>query len=79
MSHFYGTMQGSRGEATRQGTKQSGLSAHIRGWGVGVYVTIFVDDMGRDCVQVRRTGGSNGDGCGKMIACYTVDRDFPTY
>ena len=32
MSHFYGTLQGSRGEATRCGTKRSGIEATAASW-----------------------------------------------
>lgn len=38
MSHFYGEIQGNRGLASRQGTKNSGIWAHIRGWNVGVKI-----------------------------------------
>jgi len=60
MAHFYGSMRGSRGEATRMGTAKSGLIAHIRGWNTGVEVVLTVDDEGRDCVAVYVTAGSNG-------------------
>ena len=61
MARFYGSMQGNRGETTRMGTPNSGLSAHIRGWDVGVKVFLSVDeDTGKDYVQVYRTGGSKG-------------------
>ena len=59
MSHFYGEIQGSRGEATRCGTEDSGMYGHIRGWGVGVSVTMERQD-GKDVAVVRKTGGSNG-------------------
>jgi hypothetical protein len=60
MSHFYADIKGSRGEVTRQGTKQSGVHGHIRGWNVGVYVEIGYDEIAKkDVVKVYRTGGSN--------------------
>jgi hypothetical protein len=59
MAHFYGNLQGSRGEATRMGTKNSGIEAHVRGWGVGIYVSCFVDTDGTDVCVARQTGGSN--------------------
>jgi len=59
MSRFYGSMQGSRGEATRQGTASSGISAHPRGWDLGVRVSGY-DDHGTDAFAVNITGGSNG-------------------
>ena len=58
MSHFYGSMKGSRGEVTRCGDTKSGISAHLRGWNVGVRVVCFHED-GVDMIQVYRTCGSN--------------------
>lgn len=59
MAHFYGSMQGNRGSVTRTGSKDSGLSAHIRGWDFGVSVRTYVNQDGVDCVCVSLTGGSN--------------------
>jgi|SaaInlLV_10m_DNA_2_1039722.scaffolds.fasta_scaffold241269_1 hypothetical protein len=59
MGHFYGEIQGNRGEATRMGTKKSGFRAHIRGWHIGVRVRLHVDDDGNDVIEVYRTGGSS--------------------
>lgn len=60
MSQWYGSMKGSKGEATRQGTKKSGMTAHIRGWDIGVYVNCFVDDEdGKDTISIYKTRGSN--------------------
>lgn len=60
MSHFYGSMQGSHGEATRCGTNDSGISCHVRGWNFGVSVALSVDpDTGKDQARITVTGGSN--------------------
>jgi hypothetical protein len=60
MSHFYGSMKGSRGEATRCGTKSSGISVHLRGWTSGVRVYGYHDERtGRDVFKVYQTSGSN--------------------
>ena len=60
MSRFYGSIEGRRqNPATCCGTVQSGLSAHIRGWNIGVSVEMDVDDQGNDVVKVFQTGGSN--------------------
>ena len=60
MSRFYGSMQGSRGEATRCGTPSSGITAHVRGWEVGVMAEVKVcSKCGGDRVLVELTGGSN--------------------
>ena len=60
MARFLGSVQGSRGEATRLG--HSSIEAHPRGWDVGVSVVGMpaVDDAERDAFTVRLSGGSNG-------------------
>lgn len=60
MSRFYASIQGSRGGATRVGTKNSGLSGHIRGWNVGCRVQLSTNDKDEDICTVILTGGSNG-------------------
>lgn len=60
MSRFYGSMQGSRGEATRCGTVSSGIRTHVRGWDIGAVVIVAqCDKCGEDYVKVALTGGSN--------------------
>jgi hypothetical protein len=51
MSHFYGTLKGSRGEATRCGTTKSGLETWAAGWGGAVRVCVYHHD-GQDWVRV---------------------------
>jgi hypothetical protein len=58
MARFYASIQGNRGEATRMGTPNSGISAHVRGWNIGAHVQVD-DEDGEDVVFVRATGGSN--------------------
>ena len=77
MAHFYGDLQGCRGAATRMGTKNSGISAHIRGWDFGVRVSVRWDEAKqKDVVSVRLTGGSNGHHGGRCLGEYTVDDLF---
>ena len=71
MSRFYGTMQGSRGETTRTGTKASDLRAHVRGWDFGVRVCVY-DDDGVDTALVYLTSGSNGAGRDRYIGTFTA-------
>lgn len=59
MSRFYASIEGNRGEATRQGTAKSGMEGHLRGWHVGCRVVVF-DDNGQDTIKVYKTGGSSG-------------------
>jgi hypothetical protein len=61
MAQYYADIQGNRGEATRMGTKNSGLSGHIRGWDVGARVTMRWNELKEeDEVSIELTGGSNG-------------------
>jgi hypothetical protein len=63
MGHFYGEIQGNRGEATRMGTKDSGFRGHIRGWHVGGSVNCHYNSSeDRDQVSIYATGGSSGYG-----------------
>lgn len=67
MAHFYGSMQGGRGETTRTGTKYSGMNAHVRGWNLGIKIELSHEN-GRDIVSVYQTGGSNGHGPRILLA-----------
>ena len=68
MAHFYGSMQGNRGEATRMGTKDSGFYAHIRGWDVGVRVELYYnEETEKDEIFIYKTGGSNGRHSDKLL------------
>lgn len=60
MSGFYADISGSRGLASRQGTTQSGISSHARGWNIGACVFCYADDGNDDVVRVSITGGSSG-------------------
>ena len=60
MSQFYGSIKGNRGEATRCGSKASGIVGHIRGWDQGVKVIGHVDENGAEVFEVIVSGGSNG-------------------
>lgn len=64
MSRFYGSIQGGRGEATRQGHSASGIHGHIRGWRSGVRIIGRAEttDGGEnyDVFDVFATSGSNG-------------------
>ena len=71
MAHFYATIRGNRGEATRMGTPNSGIGGHIRGWNIGVRVYGRVDENGKDVFDVVQTGGSNGHAPSKVIATIT--------
>ena len=67
MSQFYARIKGNRGKATRQGTKKSGIYAHISGWDIGIEVEGFIDEDGKDRFIIRKTGGSNNPARKKHI------------
>jgi hypothetical protein len=61
MAHFYASIQGNRGGATRMGTKTLGMDAHIRGWNLGASVCLHYDkEKETDILVIEITGGSNG-------------------
>ena len=61
MAQYYADIQGSRGAATRMGTKNSGMGGHIRGWNVGARVWMgYNEETEQDECTVSITGGSNG-------------------
>lgn len=54
MSHFYGTMRGSRGATTRCGHKTSGIRATAASWKGAVRVEVYYDQAtGEDKYEVR--------------------------
>jgi hypothetical protein len=55
MSHFYGTLQGSRGQATRAGTKQSGMTTYCASWEGAIRCEAMHDKAtGKDMVRVEK-------------------------
>jgi len=61
MAQFMATIQGNRGEASRLGSKDSGISAKINGWDAGISVEAWYDQATEeDYFRVYQTGGSNG-------------------
>ena len=69
MARFYAEIQGNRGLASRMGTPESGMWAHIRGWSVGCEVRCWVDREGKDTIAVYRTGGSS-DASKRLLAIF---------
>lgn len=51
MSHFYGYLQGNRGQVTRAGSRQSGISAHLRSWTHDCYALLY-DNKGKDVLEI---------------------------
>lgn len=59
MARYQAKIQGSRGEASRLGTRKSGITAMARGWQGGVRVSLHEGKDGRDHVFV--TIGPHGN------------------
>lgn len=67
MSHFYGVLNGQRGEATRCGSKASGLTVTAASWNGAIAVHLYVDDDGNDCFEVREKAW-RGHGIERVIS-----------
>jgi hypothetical protein len=52
MAHFYGTIQGARGQASRLGHKATGLRAVAASYSGAVDVQLYVNSAGIDCARV---------------------------
>ena len=54
MAHFYSTIQGQAGEATRRGSKSSGIEVTAASWSGAVAVTLWHDERtGQDRYRVE--------------------------
>ena len=51
MSHFCGYLTGNRGTATRGGSKDSGIVAHIRSWSNDITISLH-DNNGKDELNI---------------------------
>lgn len=71
MSRFYASIQGSRSEATRQGTAFSGMVSHTRGWEFGVKVVMSACG-GEDQAEIYLTSGSD-DGPTYYLGVFTKE------
>ena len=66
MSHFYGTLKGTRGEATRCGSKEAGMETYCASWFGAIRCCAYVKD-GVDCVRVEKV---TWHGCGENKVLY---------
>jgi len=61
MAQYRAEIKGNRKEASRLGTKESGMSAEINGWQSGVEVeATFNEATGEDEFHIQITAGSDG-------------------
>ena len=73
MARFRGTVQGSRGSASRLGHRD--LTATVNGWDCGVRVTAAANSgEPGEVFTVSVTGGSNGS-TSKLVAVIVLDTD----
>jgi len=70
MAHFYGVLNGSRGEATRCGTKSSGLTSIAASWAGAVQTRLFIRD-GIDYAEVSLRPWQ-GSGSNRILYCGPV-------
>ena len=72
MSHFYSVIQGNRGQATRCGTKDSGVTATAASWTGAIRTDLWYsteDDVNRYTVVMIPW---HGVGCTRVMATGTV-------
>jgi hypothetical protein len=67
MARFYGTVQGNRREATRCGSKQSGLEVNAASWSGSIAVRLYVNEQGENCFLVSQERW-HGSGVSESIA-----------
>ena len=67
MARFIGTLKGNRGEASRLGSKKSGIKATVNGWHMGAYIVAYVNDDDKDCMDIYETTGSGGNFSEKLV------------
>lgn len=75
MAHFIGVVSGrAKTEASRLGSKESGISGHIRGWDQGGRVVCeYNKTLDMDLITIYATTGSNGAGSSQVVAKTNTD------
>ncbi len=67
MSKLYGSLQGCRGEATRCGSKDSGMRASIQSWNGSLVSYMDLDENDKPIITLKISKGS---------ACYGEETIF---
>lgn len=62
MAHFYGTLQGSRGTATRLGTEKSGMQVSAQSWDGSVIVKLWQNSNDETWCTIYYAEGSSSGG-----------------
>ena len=74
MAPFRGTIQGSRGEASRLGHKSSGLTLRANGWDIGAEVRLIWNEQEqRDELIICLTHGSNNRGAQIALGTFALE------
>lgn len=59
MSKLYGSLQGCRGEATRCGSKNSGMRASVQSWNGSLISYMDLDDNDKPVITLKTSDGSS--------------------
>ena len=79
MAHFRATIQGARGEASRLGHKNTGITTRTNGWDIGAFVKLHYDKAtDRDILTVVVNRGSGVCGNGRIMKHYIIKNDTIT-
>ena len=77
MAHFYGTVQGARGEASRLGHKRDGLRTVAASWSGAIEVAAYQREDGVDCARISFRQ-HHGHGTSRLIYDGPISGDgFP--
>ena len=59
MSKLYGSLQGCRGEATRCGSKNSGMRASVQSWNGSLISYMDLDENEKPIITLKTSDGSS--------------------
>ena len=59
MSKLYGSLQGCRGEATRCGSKNSGMRASVQSWNGSLVSYMDLDENDKPVITLKTSDGSS--------------------
>lgn len=77
MAHFYGSIRGAHGEATRLGSKASGLATKAASWEGAVSVRLYFDETNDcDACEVSLVP-HEGRGVSRVLYCGPVGEYAP--
>lgn len=67
MSTLYGSLQGARGEATRCGTKSSGMRASVQSWNGSLVSYMSLDENEKPIIRLYISEHSTGSSWGASL------------